>query len=78
MAMRQRCIVCGAEGGTETMHFCPTDGMWVCSACTVCFGLADSAPRCPRCYEVMVVEMEDGSARRSKITNFITGRRGKG
>lgn len=32
------------------MHFCPTDGMWVCNACAVRFGLADPTPRCPRCY----------------------------
>lgn len=45
-----RCMGCGAEGRTEAMHFCPTDAMWVCSACAVRFGLADPTPRCPRCH----------------------------
>ena len=43
-------MTCGAERWAETMSFCPTDGMWVCSACAVRFGLADPTPRCPRCH----------------------------
>jgi PHP family Zn ribbon phosphoesterase len=43
-------MTCGVEGWAEAMYFCPTDGMWVCRACTVRFGLADLTPRCPRCH----------------------------
>jgi DNA-directed RNA polymerase subunit RPC12/RpoP len=53
---RQRCMACGAEGWTETMRFCPTDGMWVCAKCAVHLGLADPRPRCPRCYSALVSE----------------------
>ena len=41
------------------MRFCPTDGMWVCNACTMHFGLADPTPRCPRCYGAMVLEVSN-------------------
>lgn len=46
-------MTCGAERWAEAMYFCPTDGMWVCSACAVRFGLADPTPRCPRCHGTM-------------------------
>jgi hypothetical protein len=46
-------MTCGVEGWVEAMSFCPTDGMWVCSTCTVRFGLADPTPRCPRCHGVL-------------------------
>ena len=36
------------------MHFCAIDGMWLCLRCTVYLGLADPAPRCPRCYSALV------------------------
>jgi hypothetical protein len=47
-------MTCGAEGWAEAMYFCPTDGMWVCRACAVRFGLADPTPRCPRCYAALL------------------------
>ena len=63
---RERCTNCGIEEWAEKMHFCANDGMWFCTRCGVFMGLADSDPRCPRCYEKLIQRrVASGAPRRT-------------
>ena len=52
------------------MRFCANDGMWFCPRCTVHLGLADPAPRCPRCYATLALENDTRSLCEGVATAF--------